>query len=69
MQSRTEQIEELFQREDFSILYHTRTLDSTIQWLINNGLVHSSPRCPTCQNSQMSYIKDPSKADKIKLRC
>ena len=69
MVSRTDFVQSMLLEEDYSILYIARSLDSTIQWLMDHNLVFSNPICAVCQNFNMHHIKDTSKADKLRLRC
>lgn len=65
MVSRNYNVERMLLEEDYSILYITRSLDSTIAWLLDNSLVLRNPICPSCMIFEMKHVNDATKADKI----
>ena len=69
MVSRTDAVQEMLLEEDYSILYHSRTLESTIDRLKEKQLVLTNPLCPQYNEANMNYIQDISKTDKLRLRC
>ena len=69
MVSRSQTVEQMLIEDDYSILYLSRSLKSSVEWLIENNLVFLHPLCPKCEVDQMSHVKDASKADQLKLLC